>query len=158
MNEQEQRESKPPQSTPEAPKVPRIPLIIALGVGGTLVLGAALAWRAESKTNKVALDSAPKPVTVLAAKGEPFRPVHTYIGALRPWIEAKVGPQFISAYVETVLVRPGAVVQKGQILAPLDCRNATAETAAIASQAKAIASRQRAISHEAARTSSLLDG
>jgi membrane fusion protein, multidrug efflux system len=136
----------------------RIPIVIAAGVVAVLILGAALAWHAESKTNKVALVSDPKPVTTHAARGEPFRAVHTYIGALRPWIEAKVGPQFISAYVETVLVRPGAVVKKGQILATLDCRNATAATAAIASQAKAIASRQQAVQHEAARTSSLLDG
>jgi RND family efflux transporter MFP subunit len=136
----------------------RVPLIIALGVGGVLALGSVLAWHAETKTNKVALASSPKPVTTLAAKGEPFRAVHTYVGALRPWIEAKVGPQFISAYVDTVLVRPGAAVQKGQVLATLDCRNATAQTAAISSQAKAIASRQRALAHEATRTSDLLDG
>jgi RND family efflux transporter MFP subunit len=84
--------------------------------------------------------------------------VHTYVGALRPWVEAKVGPQFNSAYVETVLVRPGAVVTKGQVLATLDCRHEAAQTAAISSKAKAIAASQRAISHEAARTSSLLDG
>jgi RND family efflux transporter MFP subunit len=117
-----------------------------------------LVWHAESKTNKVADAESPKPVTVLAARGEPYRAVHTYVGTLRPWIDAKVGPQFISAYVETVLVRPGAVVKKGDVLATLDCRNATAQTAAISSMAKAIAARQQAISHEAARTQGLLDG
>jgi membrane fusion protein (multidrug efflux system) len=148
----------PQKLTTKARGWARIPVVIATGVVGILILGAALAWHAEAKTNKVTLVSAPKPVTVLAAKGEPYRAVHTYVGALRPWVEAKVGPQFISAYVETVLVRPGAAVKKGQVLATLDCRNATAQTSAIASQAKAIASHQRAVSHEAARTSSLLDG
>jgi membrane fusion protein, multidrug efflux system len=146
------------EAVAEKPKRARIPLIIAVGVVVILALGAALVWRAEAGTNKVALASSPKPVTTWAAKGEAFRAVHTYVGMLEPWIDAKVGPQFISAYVQTVLVRPGAVVKTGQVLATLDCRNATAQTAAIASQASAIASRQRAISHEAARTSSLLDG
>jgi RND family efflux transporter MFP subunit len=135
-----------------------IPVIIAAGVVGILLFGGVLVWHAEAKTNKVALASSPKPVTVLAAKAEPYRAVHTYVGTLRPWIDAKVGPQFISAYVETVLVRPGAVVKKGQVLATLDCRHATAQTAAISSQAKAIADRQQAISHEAARTQTLLEG
>jgi RND family efflux transporter MFP subunit len=136
----------------------RIPIIASLGVIGVLVLGGALVWHAEGKTNKVALASSPKPVTVLAAKSEAYRAVHTYVGTLRPWIEAKVGPQFVAAYVETVLVRPGATVRKGQVLATLDCRNASAETAAISATAKAIAARQVAISHEAARTRALLDG
>jgi RND family efflux transporter MFP subunit len=136
----------------------RIPLIVAAGVVAILLLGGVLIWHAESKTNKVAMASSPKPVTVLAAKGEPYRAVHTYVGTLRPWIEAKVGPQFISAYVETVLVRPGAVVKKGEVLATLDCRNATAQTAAISSLANAMAARQEALSHEAMRTQGLLDG
>jgi RND family efflux transporter MFP subunit len=136
----------------------RIPIIVAAGVVAILLLGGVLVWHAESKTNKVAMASSAKPVTVLAAKGEPYRAVHTYVGTLRPWVDAKVGPQFISAYVETVLVRPGAVVKKGEVLATLDCRNATAQTAAISSQAKAIAAHQQAVSHEATRTQALLDG
>jgi len=136
----------------------RIPIVIAAGVVAIAILGGVLVWHAEGKTNKVALAQSPKPVTVLAAMEEPFREVHTYVGALRPWFESEIGPQFISAYVDTVLVRPGAVVKKGQVLATLDCRNATAQTAAVAAQAKAIDSRQRAVSHEAARTRSLLDG
>jgi RND family efflux transporter MFP subunit len=104
------------------------------------------------------MTSSPKPVTVLAAKGGPYRAVHTYVGTLRPWIDAMVGPQFIAAYVETVLVRPGAIVKRGQVLATLDCRNASAATAAISARAKAIASRQRATSHQSTRTRQLLDG
>lgn len=136
----------------------RIPIIIGASVIAVIVLGAVLVLHAEAKTNKIAMSSSPKPVTVIAAREAPYRAVHTYVGTLRPWIEAKLGPQFISAYVETVLVRPGAFVKKGEVLATLDCRNATAQTSAISSQAKAIASRQQAISHEAARTHALLDG
>jgi membrane fusion protein, multidrug efflux system len=117
-----------------------------------------LVWRAEAKTNKVALAASPKPVTEIEARATPYRPVHTYVGAVRPWVEAHVGPQFISVYVDTVLVRPGAVVQKGEVLATLNCRNASAQTAAVASQARAIASRHRAMADEAERTRSLLDG
>jgi len=135
-----------------------VPLAIGAGVLVVLAGGWALVHRADSRVNKVALASAPKPVTVLAAKGEPYRAVHIYVGTLRPWVDAKVGPQFISAYVETVLVRPGAVVKKGEVLATLDCRYANAQTSAISSQAKAIAARQQAIAHEATRTQSLLDG
>jgi membrane fusion protein (multidrug efflux system) len=146
----------PPE--PGAHEEIRIPVFVGCGVLLILVLGGALVWRAEAKTNKVALSSTPKPVTVLAAKAAPYRAVHVYVGTIRPWIEAKVGPQFIAAYVQTVLVRPGAIVKRGQVLATLDCRNANAETSALASQAKAIAARQLAVSHEAARTGSLLDG
>ncbi|MGO9836355.1 MAG: efflux RND transporter periplasmic adaptor subunit [Polyangiaceae bacterium] len=155
MDENKRDEALPPEVKARGRGVPAI---VAAGVVGILLLGSVLVWHAEAKTNKVALASSPKPVTVLAAKAMPYRPVHTYVGTLRPWIEAKVGPQFISAYVETVLVRPGAVVKKGQVLATLDCRHATAQTAAISSQAKAIADRQQAISHEAARTQTLLEG
>ena len=156
--EDEKRHDQGAQQASENHGRARIPIIVAAGVLAILVLGGALVLHAEAKTNKVAMSSSPKPVTVLAAKADSYRAVHSYVGTLRPWIEAKLGPQFISAYVETVLVRPGAIVKKGQVLATLDCRNATAETTAISSMAKAIASRQQAISHEATRTQALLDG
>jgi RND family efflux transporter MFP subunit len=158
MDEPKQGEQATPDVKANAPGNARIPIIVASGVAAVLLLGGVLIWHAESKTNKVAMASSPKPVTVLAATGEPYRTVHTYVGTLRPWVDAKVGPQFISAYVETVLVRPGSVVKKGEVLATLDCRNATAQTAAISSQANAIAARQQALSHEAIRTEGLLDG
>ena len=150
---QERRDGEPPR-----PRGSAIPAAIALGVAGVLLLGAALVWRAESGANKVALASSPKPVTVVAAQAEPFRLVHSYVGSMRPWIEANVGPQFISAYVQTVLVRPGAVVKRGEILATLDCRYASQQTAAASAQANAIAKRLQAAVDQAARTNSLLDG
>ena len=81
-----------------------------------------------------------------------------YVGTLEPWVQANVGPQLVSAYVDTVLVRPGAIVKHGEILATLDCRNASASQRAVAAQARAIDARQKASADEAARTHVLLDG
>jgi membrane fusion protein, multidrug efflux system len=135
-----------------------VPAVVLAGVSLLLVLGGALVWRAHWKINTVALASAPKPVTVVAARSATFRESRTYVGTLRPWIEASVGPQFLSAYVDTVLVRPGATVQRGQVLATLDCRNASASSQAVAAEARAIDARQQALAHESARVQTLLDG
>ncbi len=123
-----------------------------------LLLGGIMMLRAEAKTNKVALSSSAKPVTVVLAKAATYRPSRTYIGTLEPWVLADVGPQFVAAYVDTVLVRPGAVVRRGEVLATLDCKSTNAATQAIASQARAIDARQKAIADEAARKKALLDG
>lgn len=135
-----------------------VPSLIAAGVVGVLGVGGALVWRAQSRINQVALASAPKPVTAIAARETQFRPTRTYVGTLRPWIEASVGPQFISAYVDTVLVRPGATVKRNDVLATLDCRNASASTLAVAAEARAIDARQKAFAHESARVQTLLEG
>jgi RND family efflux transporter MFP subunit len=118
----------------------------------------ALVQRAESRVDKVSLSAAPRPVTVVAARDTTFREPRSYVGTLRPWIEADVGPQFLSVYVDTVLVRPGATVKRGEVLATMDCRNATAASQAVAAEARAIDTRQQAVAHEAARVQSLLDG
>jgi RND family efflux transporter MFP subunit len=57
-----------------------------------------------------------------------------------------------------VLVRPGASVKRNEVLATLDCRNASASSQAVAAEARAIDERQQAVAHEAARVQSLLDG
>ena len=134
----------------------RLPL--ALGVFILVLLGGFLLWRAQSRVNQVALAGTAKPVSVVKAKAAQYRSFRSYIGTLEPWEAAKVGPQLISAYVSSVLVRPGAVVKKDQVLATLDCRHATASTRAVAMQAEAIDARQKAIADEAQRTSALLDG
>jgi membrane fusion protein (multidrug efflux system) len=139
-------------------RVPRVPAVVLGGLLLVLAVGGALVWRAHSKINTVALASAPKPVTVVAASDTTFRQARTYVGTLRPWVEANVGPQFISAYVDTVLVRPGASVQRGEVLATLDCRNASASSQAVAAEARAIDARQQAAAHESARIQTLLDG
>jgi RND family efflux transporter MFP subunit len=80
------------------------------------------------------------------------------VGTLRPWVEANVGPQFISAYVDTVLVRPGAKVKRGEVLATVDCRKASTASAAVAMEAHAIEAKQKALADESQRQVTLLDG
>jgi RND family efflux transporter MFP subunit len=137
---------------------PRVPVVIAAGVAAVLVIGGLLVWHAASKVNKVALASSPKPVTVIATPDETFRDSRTYVGTLRPWVEASIGPQYISVYVDTVLVRPGATVKRGDVLATLDCRNASASSQAVAAEARSIDARRQAAAHESARLQTLLDG
>jgi membrane fusion protein (multidrug efflux system) len=49
-------------------------------------------------------------------------------------------------------------VKRGEVIATLDCREASASTKAIAARARALDARQQAIAHEATRTQGLLDG
>ena len=161
--EMEAMTTSPSSDTAEPPQVretrsARIPFAIAAGVLAVFAAGGILIVRAESKTNKVALASEAKPVTVVEAKVAPYRATRSYVGRLDPWIAANVGPQFVSAYVDTVLVRPGAVVKKGQVIATLDCRNASATAQAIEMQARALDEQQKALAHEANRVGGLLDG
>lgn len=135
-----------------------IPLAIAAGVTVIILLGGAMMWRAGNRTNKIALASRPKPVSVVKAVAAMYRPARTYVGRLDPWVQASVGPQLVSAYVDTVLVRPGATVKRGDVLATLDCRDANASTKAVAARARAIDAHQKAIADEASRTQGLLDG
>ncbi len=141
-----------------SPRKLTVPLVIGAAVLAVLALGVSMMLRAEARTNKVALSSTAKPVTVMAAKAAMYRPSRMYVGTLEPWVEASIGPQLVSAYVDTVLVRPGAAVKRGEILATLDCRTASAGQRAVASQARAIDAQQKALADEAARTNTLLDG
>lgn len=134
-----------------------IPIVIITGVSVTLAVTVALVLRAEAKVNKVALASEPQPVTVIAARDATFRETRKYVGTLKPWIEANVGPQFISVYVNTVLVRPGAAVRRGDVLATLDCRNASAEIHAVEAEARAIDAMERSTRDEAARLNAMAD-
>ncbi len=134
------------------------PIAIAAGVLVILAAGALTVRRSESRVNTVALSDAPKAVSVVAAKATSFRPSRTYVGTTEPWIQAQIGPQLVSAYVDTVLVRPGAVVKKGEVIATLDCRNANATSQAVSMQARALEAQQEALSHEANRVQGLLDG
>ena len=136
----------------------RVRLVVAGGTALVVGLGGLLMSRAESHVNKVALESRPKGVTVVVARAASYRPSRRYVGTLLPWSEARVGPQLISAYVDTVLVRPGDVVKRGQVIATLDCRNASASSRAVAMQARAIQTEQEAIAHESARVAELKEG
>lgn len=99
-----------------------------------------------------------RPVTFALTEASTFRPSRTYVGSIEPWVEANVGPQYVSAYVETVLVRPGDPITQGAVVATLDCANPNAATRAAEMQAHAIETTQRALADEAARVHSLLDG
>lgn len=143
---------------PHAPVRSRLPYAIGGGVAAILFLGGIMVWRADARTNKVALSSRPKPVTTVSAKAAMYRPSRVYVGSLQPWVQANVGPQLVSAYVDTVLVRPGAVVKRGEVLATLDCRDASASVKAITARARAIDTHQKATAHEASRTNGLLEG
>lgn len=133
-------------------------VIIGGGTAFVIALGVFLIARADSHVNKIALDSQPKAVTVVTARAAAYRASRRYVGTILPWIEARIGPQLISAYVDTVLVRPGDVVRRGQVIATLDCRNASASSKAVAMQARAIQTEQEAIAHESARVAELKEG
>ena len=136
----------------------RVRVVVLAGVGVVLVAMLGMFLRAASRTNHVAMSASAKPVAVEKAKASTFRPVRTYIGTTASWNAARVGPQYVSAYVGTVLVRPGAIVKRGEVLATLDCRNASAATREIAARAHAIEERQTAIQHEAERTKEMQAG
>jgi multidrug efflux pump subunit AcrA (membrane-fusion protein) len=137
--------------------------LIAIGAvsagAAVLILGVVLlSVRASHQVNHVPLEAAPRPVTVIPARSASYQGTRTYVGAVEPWVEANVGPQYISAYVSTVAVRPGDTVKRGQILATLDCSNPNAATRAVEMQARAADARVRAASDEATRFSTMLDG
>ncbi len=149
LDEQAAAGSRPPR---------RIPIII---VGATLalaLLGAFMVWHAGHKVNHTTLAGASRPVSVVEAKAGSYRDSRTYVGTIQPWIEADIGPQYISAYVQTVLVRPGDVVAEGAVVATLDCSNPSASSRAAAMQARAVDARHRALADESVRVQSLLDG
>jgi len=135
-----------------------IPVTLVAIVVGILGTGATLFRHAAAETNHTALGSSPKGVTVISAKAAEFRESRRYVGTLSPWLEARVGPQLVSAYVSDVLVRPGTSVKKDQVLATLDCRNSSAANRAVVLQARALEAQQRALASETTRFQSLLDG
>lgn len=135
-----------------------VPVVIAGVVALVLGSGALLLRRAEANVNKVALSDEAKAVTVTIARPAEFRPTHRYIGTLEPWLHARIGPQLASGYVASVVVRPGAAVKRNDVLATLDCRNASAASQVIVHQARALEERQKATARENARLGELLDG
>ena len=138
-------------------KTPAVPVAIGVAVVLILVGGLYLYKSAAARTNDVALASDPKPVTVAPAEDASFRASHRYVATVQPWYEAKIGPELVSAYVDTVLVRPGDTVKKGDVLATLDCRSASAQAQSVAMAAKALEEKQAAAAKEAASVKELLD-
>ena len=147
-----------PDKTSTSGSSGHVRLAIVCGTAVVVAFGAVLVARAGSQVNKVALEGQPKGVTVIEAHAAPYRPSRRYVGTIQPWIEARIGPQLISGYVDTVLVRPGDLVKRGQVIATLDCRNASASSKAVAMQARAIQAEQEALAHEAARVAELKEG
>jgi RND family efflux transporter MFP subunit len=136
----------------------RVPVVITLAVLVLLASGALALRRAEGHVNNVALNEAPKLVTVAQARASEFIRRRQYVGRVEPWQEAEIGPQLASGYVSSVLVRPGDVVKRGMVLATLDCRNASAASKVVALEARALESSQRAAAREAARIEEMQAG
>ncbi len=161
-----ERESPPPaievpSSSPAAPTHlgnKRVPIVIGAATLGIAALGGFMVWHAAHGVNRTPMAGTPRPVSVVAAKASSFRDSRTYVGTIQPWVEADIGPQYISAYVQTVLVRPGDMVAEGAIVATLDCSNPNASTRAAAMQARAVDASQRALADESARVQTLLAG
>ncbi len=130
-------------------------MVLLGALGGVLAVGGLLYARQTSGTNHVALAQTPKGVTTIAAVAQAYQPRRRYVGTVEPWVQAKVGPQMVSAYVDTVLVRPGAQVKRGEVIATLDCRSSSATSRAVAAQARALDAMRGAASKEATRISSL---
>ncbi|HUJ62246.1 MAG TPA: efflux RND transporter periplasmic adaptor subunit [Kofleriaceae bacterium] len=133
-------------------------MILLGAVGGVLAVGALLYARNTARSNHEALAEHAKRVGAIAAAAAPFQPTRRYVGTIEPWVEARVGPQLVSAYVDTVLVRPGAVVKRGDVVATLDCRNASTVSRQVEAEARAVDAMSTAAAHESARVSQLLAG
>ncbi len=136
----------------------RIRVVILVGVAALLIGIVALYLRSASRANHVALAAAPRPVTVVKTQAGSYRATHSYVGTIEAWDSARLGPQFISAFVSTVLFRPGASVKRGEVLATLDCRNSSAASKEVAAKAKALEQRQVAVEHESERVSEMAAG
>jgi len=135
-----------------------VPITIAAVVVGLLVLGGGLAVRARRNVSQVALADEPRGVTTVRTRTVPYRPTRRFVGTVEPWLAAKIGPQMVSAYVGTVLVRPGDAVKRGDVLATLDCKEANLQSAALAAQARSLEERQKVAASEAARVEQLSKG
>lgn len=140
------------------PKRTREVVLVASGTALVALLVVLLSVRAAHRVNHGALSATSRGVTVVAARAAQYRATRRYVGTVEPWVEAAVGPQYVSAYVETVTVRPGAIVRRGDVLATLDCSNPSATTRAVEMKARAIDAQMVAATDEAARVSSMLDG
>ncbi|HEX4454958.1 MAG TPA: efflux RND transporter periplasmic adaptor subunit [Kofleriaceae bacterium] len=150
-----------PTDEPQPASTPRDRRHIAAAIAaGALVIiagGFLLVHHAEGRVNHTPMAEA-RPVTVVAARRGAFRDSRTYVGTVAAWQEANVGPQYISAYVTNVTVRPGATVTRDEVLATLDCSHPNAQSRAAQAAARAVSEHQKATADEAQRENTLLDG
>jgi membrane fusion protein (multidrug efflux system) len=142
---------------PNAREKRHIAAAIGAGALAILLVGFLLVHHAEGRVNHAPMAEA-RPVSVTEAQASEFRDSRTYVGAVAAWQEANVGPQYISAYVTNVTVRPGAVVKHNDVLATLDCSHPSAQRRAASAAARAVSEHQKATADEAQRESALLDG
>ena len=79
-------ESALPAGAPasDAKRFSPIPLTIGGAALAVVVIGALLIHHAESETNRIALSSEPKPVTIVVARATSFRAHRTYVGRSTP--------------------------------------------------------------------------
>ena len=107
--------------------------VIPASVAGFLlctIIGGFVIFRTHQRPAVAATVSTPTSnateVDVVRAVGAIYSNTHHYTGNLEPWAKATIGPKSLSAYVATVVVRPGDNVTKGEVVATLDCRTALA--------------------------------
>ncbi|MFO0586789.1 MAG: efflux RND transporter periplasmic adaptor subunit [Polyangiaceae bacterium] len=161
VNEEMDPGVSPPPAEPRPSPVARpwrVPVLLGAVVAALLASGGMLYLRAASAANHVALASSPKGVTATRARASKFRSFRRYVATVDPWLRAAVGPQLVSAYVETVLVRPGDAVKRGDVIATIDCRHTSAADQAVAASAQALDAKRAALAKESDRIASLLDG
>jgi membrane fusion protein, multidrug efflux system len=128
-----------------------VPRILFGAVALIAVSMITLVYHARRGTNQVALASMPKAVTAVRAIATTYRPQVRLIGTVEPWQSARISPQLVSAFVSSVVVRPGDRVRRGDVLATLNCKNANFAIQSAAGQAKALEERARALAQETAR-------
>jgi len=135
---------------------PRVARAIALGVVGCALVGGLLLLRQIRNQRSPSLAQQSKGVGTIQVQAASYRASSRYIGSLLPWNEAKVGPQFISAYITQINVRPGDIVHKGQVLALLEPEKARTRSDASAMQVKAFEAREEYLRKESDRIRGLL--
>ncbi len=138
------------------PRVPRVVRAIAFGVAGCALVGGLLWGRQVWSQRSPSLVQQSKGVGTVPVQSVAYRASSRFVGALLPWEEARIGPQFISAYVTQVTVRPGDSVHRGQVLALLEPEKARTRSEASSMQVKALEAREEALRKESDRIKGLL--
>ncbi len=133
-------------------------ILIVIGVALIILVMIGLYLRAARLVSHRALNQSLKPVRTTVVKSAKFQPIREYVGTTDSWNEAKIGPQYVAAYVSEVLYRPGAAVQQGEVLATLDCRFTSASSQEVAARKRAVVERQVANRDEAQRVQQIAAG
>ena len=146
-----------PEPTPSQPSLRKvsIPMVITAVTAGIILVGVALAARAASRQNHVALAQSPKFVGTIPVQETVYHAEHRYVGSLLAWKEAKLGPQFLSGYVTEVRVRAGDLVRRGQPLAIIEPELAKDRNIASQKQMEALQARLEFLAKEAQRIQGL---